>query len=140
MTQPLPSEPVRHEQIDAMLRVSGWAVQSERQLNWSAARGLAVWALVVKGGEADYALSLGDKLDVVLDAKRGATTLGGVEAQTNGIPNGVNAPITPSPSQCVGKGRLTWATPGLDLEPSVSLWDTVYKRHVALEIIEGAWS
>ena len=71
MTQPLPSEPVRHEQIDAMLRVSGWAVQSERQLNWSAARGLAVWALVVKGGEADYALSLGDKLDVVLDAKRG---------------------------------------------------------------------
>lgn len=140
MHQPLTSEPVLRKQIDAVLRESGWAVHRGRQLNRSAANDIAVWALVVKGGEANYTLSVRNKLGAVLKAKWGATALGGVEAQTRGIPNGVNAPITPSPSQCVRMGGLTWAAPSLDPEPSVSFLDTVNKRHVALEMMEGAWS
>ena len=93
-------EQVAREQIDAMLREAGWAVQNVRQINLSAAKGVAVRELVMKGGAADYALFLGRHLVGIIEAKRVGTTLGGVEAQTrayaSGLPSVGKAPITPA--------------------------------------------
>ena len=121
MPQPLTPEQVAREQIDAMLREAGWAVQNVRQINLSAAKGVAVRELVMKGGAADYALFLGRHLVGIIEAKRVGTTLGGVEAQTrayaSGLPSVGKAPITPLPFLYESTGVETWFTHGLDPAP-----------------------
>ena len=121
MPQPLTPEQHAREQIDDMLRQAGWAVQNVRQISLTAATGVAVRELSMKGGTADYALFVSKQLVGIIEAKRVGTTLGSVEAQTrayaSGIPNGVKAPITPLPFLYESTGVETWFSNGLDPEP-----------------------
>jgi len=60
MSELLPEQAAR-QKIDAMLSVSGWAVQSINELNLFAAKGVAVREIQSKDGPADYMLFVGGK-------------------------------------------------------------------------------
>jgi type I restriction enzyme R subunit len=82
--------------IDEMLTAAGWAVQDGKQVNFAAARGVAIREFVLQPphGRADYLLFV-DRVPVgVLEAKKEGETLTGVEWQSakyrDGLPNWVN--------------------------------------------------
>src|ERR1043165_10002460 len=54
--RPMTPEEKARQEIDAMLKASGWGVQTKDKLNLSASRGVAVCALSFKTGEPDYTL------------------------------------------------------------------------------------
>ena len=56
--------------VDAMLVQAGWAVQSKRQINFSAAKGIAVREFQTDIGPADYVLFVDQKPVGVIEAKR----------------------------------------------------------------------
>ena len=55
-----PEEKAR-QQIDAMLKASGWEVQSKDAVNLSASHGVAIRELSFKTGEPDYTLFVDGK-------------------------------------------------------------------------------
>jgi type I restriction enzyme, R subunit len=58
------------DNIDAMLLQAGWAVQSKNQINFSAAKGIAVREFQTDIGPADYVLFVDQKPVGVIEAKR----------------------------------------------------------------------
>ncbi len=76
-----PEEKAR-QTIDAMLKASGWDVQSKDAVNLSAARGVAVRELSFRTGEPDYTLFVDGKAIGTTEAKPEGDTLTGVEEQS----------------------------------------------------------
>ncbi len=85
-----PEEQAR-QQIDKMLDAAGWKVQDLRDLNLSAALGVAVREFPLKTGEADYLLFVDRKAVGVIEAKPEGNTLSGVAEQSGKYLVGVPA-------------------------------------------------
>ena len=79
--------------IDEMLELAGWAVQDAKQVNLTAARGVAVREFILKSphGRADYLLFVDRTPIGVVEAKKEGETLTGVEWQSakyrDGLPD-----------------------------------------------------
>lgn len=93
-----PEEEARKE-IDQLLELAGWKIQSLRELNLGASRGVAVREFPLKSGTADYLLFVDRKAVGVIEAKPKGTTLSGVaeqsEAYITSIPS--NIPVVQEP-------------------------------------------
>ena len=87
-----PEEEAR-QRIDQMLEASGWVVQDRKELNLSAAIGVAIREFPLETGTADYLLFVDRQAIGVVEAKKVGTTLGGVSDQTDkyrvGVPDGL---------------------------------------------------
>ncbi len=109
------------EQIDAMLKASGWAVQAKDGINLSAARGVAICELSFKTGEPDYTLFVDGKALGTTEAKPAGDTLTGVEEQStkyvSGVPFGLPTWKSPLPFCYESTGAETFFTNRLDPEP-----------------------
>ncbi len=70
------------ENIDAMLRQSGWTVQSIAELNLHASLGVAVREMQSQGGPADYVLFVQGKALGIIEAKKEGSTLSHVAEQS----------------------------------------------------------
>jgi type I restriction enzyme R subunit len=112
-------EELARVKIDAALRDAGWVVQDRREVNLSAAKGVAVREFPLRTGEADYLLFVDGKASGVLEAKPEGHTLSGVEVQAEkygtGLPANLDAPLRPLPFQYLRN------TPGSALSTG-SLW------------------
>ena len=115
-----PEEKAR-EEIDAMLRASGWTVQTKDKLNLSASRGVAVCELSFATGEPDYTLFADSKAIGTIEAKPEGHSLVGVEEQStkyvSGVPSGLPAWKTPLPFCYESTGVETCFTNRLDPDP-----------------------
>ncbi|MCI5125425.1 MAG: hypothetical protein D3925_13365 [Candidatus Electrothrix sp. AR5] len=69
MTDQQPEQSARAT-IDTMLAEAGWAVQSKKEVNLSAADGVAVREYLTDAGPADYVLFVQRKPVGVIEAKR----------------------------------------------------------------------
>ncbi|TVP64538.1 MAG: DEAD/DEAH box helicase [Nodularia sp. (in: Bacteria)] len=69
--------------IDQLLTDAGWIIQDYKQINLSAALGIAVREYPLKSGFADYLLIINRKAAGVIEAKKVGTTLSGVENQSD---------------------------------------------------------
>lgn len=109
------------EQIDAMLRASGWAVQSKDAINLLSQPGVAVCELSFSTGEPDYTLFVDGKALGTIEAKPVGHSLVGVEDQSakyaTGLPPGVPAWRKPLPFCYESTGAETCFTNRLDPEP-----------------------
>lgn len=63
-------EQIARDRIDEMLRQAGWAVQSKNQINFNAAKGIAVREYQTSVGPADYVLFVDQKPIGIIEAKR----------------------------------------------------------------------
>ncbi len=63
-------EQIARDQIDAMLKAAGWAVQSKDRINFGAALGIAVREYQTDSGPADYVLFVDRRPCGVIEAKR----------------------------------------------------------------------
>ncbi len=68
--------------IDALLAAAGWTVQNRSEMNFLAARGVAVREAFLRTGFADYLLFVDGKALGVVEAKSEGTPLSGVEPQS----------------------------------------------------------
>lgn len=95
----LKPEDQARKNINRLLKAAGWAVQDYKELNLSAAPGVAVEYFPLKTGEADYLLFVDRKIYGIIEAKAEGTTLGGVDTQSDkyirGIPE--NFPVVQHP-------------------------------------------
>jgi type I restriction enzyme R subunit len=121
MTPPPPrDEPEKQARrtIDAMLRAAGWVVQDRKEIDLSAAPGVAVREFQTKAGPADYLLFLGNHLVGVIEAKKEGVNLAAIEAQTREYaakaPTALQVPIRPLPFLYESTGVRTFFTNGLD--------------------------
>ena len=64
------SEQIARDNIDKQLIAAGWVVQSKKQINLSAALGVAVREYQTDVGPADYVLFVDKKAVGVIEAKR----------------------------------------------------------------------
>lgn len=107
--------------IDTQLAAAGWVVQSFKDLDLSAGRGVAIREFPLVNGPADYLLYVDRRAVGVVEAKPEGTTLTGVEIQTakygEGVPAKVPAPIRPLPFVYQSTGVETRFTCTLDPEP-----------------------
>ena len=69
---PTPEELAR-QQIDALLQQCGWAIQDYKQLDLSAARGIAIREVRLKEGRCDYLLLVDRKPVGIIEAKKAAS-------------------------------------------------------------------
>ncbi len=83
-----PEEKAR-KNIDKLLEATGWKVQDLRELNLSAALGIAVREFPLESGTADYLLFVDRKAAGVVEAKPEGTTLSGVAEQSQAYLVGV---------------------------------------------------
>src|ERR1035438_5469205 len=115
-----PEEKAR-EQIDAMLKASGWAVQTKDKINLSAARGVAVCELSFVTGEPDCTLFVDAKSLGTVEAKPEGHSLVGVEEQSTkyvtGVPAGLPSWHNPLPFCYESTGSETRFTNRLDPDP-----------------------
>lgn len=74
------------DNIDELLRLSGWIVQHSKKMDFSAGVGIAVREYQADIGPADYVLFIDKKAMGVIEAKREdlAHTITSVEQQTEG--------------------------------------------------------
>jgi type I restriction enzyme R subunit len=109
------------QEIDAMLRASGWVIQSKEQINLSAARGVVISELSFKSGEPDYSLFVDGKAIGTVEAKPEGHTLSGVEEQSTkyvvGVRTGLPAWRNPLPFCYESTGTETFFTNRLDPAP-----------------------
>ena len=63
-------EQIARDQIDSMLKVAGWSVQTKSEINLSAYRGVAVREYPTDVGPADYVLFVDRQPVGVVEAKR----------------------------------------------------------------------
>jgi type I restriction enzyme R subunit len=116
-----PEQKARRE-IDCHLTAACWIVQSIRDLDLTAGRGIAVREFQMKSGFgfADYLLYLDRKAIGAVEAKAEGT-LSGVEAQTAkyaaGLPINLPAHMRPLPFLFESNGNVTYFTNGLDPIP-----------------------
>jgi type I restriction enzyme R subunit len=116
-------EALARKEIDAALAAAGWIVQDFAGMNLHAGKGIAVreFPLAPGYGFADYLLYVDGKAVGVIEAKKPGTTLSGVEPQSKqyseGLPEGLPAPIRPLPFLYQSTGDETQFTNGLDPEP-----------------------
>lgn len=113
--------------IDAQLAAAGWVVQDTRNLNLSAAQGVARReAIMATGhGRADYLLYLDKRVVGVIEAKPVGTPLSGVEWQSamyaTGLPAEVRLSVVTKdgrlPFVFEASGTETHFTNGYDPEP-----------------------
>ena len=113
-------ESLARENIDRQLTAAGWAVQSIRDLNVYAAKGIALREYRLDSGPVDYLLLVDRQAVGVVEAKAEGTTLTEVERQAarygEGL-KGIPAPVNPLPFQYVSTGVETRFTNLLDPEP-----------------------
>jgi type I restriction enzyme R subunit len=100
--------------IDAKLASSGWMVQTWKEMNLSAGRGLAVTEFPGAHGPADYLLYVDSKALGVVEAKPVGTTLTGVEGQSASYADGLASKLPawrrPLPFQYESTGAVTQFT------------------------------
>ncbi len=117
-----PEQQARRE-IDRLLGLAGWAVQSVDAVNLHAARGVAIreFPLNTGFGFADYLLYVDGKACGVVEAKKQGATLTGVEIQSaryaQGLPASLPAWQRPLPFLYESTGIETHFTQGLDPRP-----------------------
>ena len=80
--QNLNPEQVARQQIDSQLLACGWIVQDYKNIDFSAARGIAVREVPLKTGPCDYLLLVDRKALGVVEAKKVGTTLSTVADQS----------------------------------------------------------
>lgn len=106
------------QQIDRQLEAAGWQVQNFRELNISAARGVAVREFPLTTGFADYLLYADAKAIGVVEAKPAGHTLKGVETQSgkyvDGLPPGLPSHCLPLPFAYESTGEATQFTNTLE--------------------------
>ena len=120
--QEMPKDPEEQarEHIDEALAQAGWAVQDRDDANLTAARGVAVREFRLRRGhgQADYLLFADGEALGAVEAKPEGTTLKGVERQSEkyseGLPDGVPAPVQPLPFLYESTGVVTQFTNRLD--------------------------
>jgi type I restriction enzyme R subunit len=114
-------EELARERIDALLQQCGWVVQTKKQINLTAAPGVAICELTFKTGEPDYTLFVDGKAIGTIEAKPEGATLTGVEEQStkyvSGIPFGLSAWKSPLPFSYESTGEETYFTNRLDRDP-----------------------
>jgi type I restriction enzyme R subunit len=117
-----PEQRARAE-IDRLLGLAGWAVQSVGEVDLHAARGVAVreFPLLPGHGFADYLLYVDGKACGVVEAKKQGATLTGVEAQSaryaQGLPATLPAWRRPLPFLYESTGVETHFSNGLGPAP-----------------------
>ncbi len=109
-------------EIDKMLRAAGWEVQDRSTINLYAGRGAAVREFLLEGGqEADYLLFVNGKAVGAVEAKKGGSTLTGVEIQSakyaTSVPSDLDVPYRPLPFLYESTGVETQFTNTLDPDP-----------------------
>jgi type I restriction enzyme R subunit len=77
-----PEARARQENIDRLLKEGGWTVQRFRQMDISAARGVAVREFPTPSGPVDYLLYVDGQAIGTLEAKKEGVTLTSVEPQS----------------------------------------------------------
>jgi type I restriction enzyme R subunit len=70
------------QKIDAQLRACGWSIQDYRQIDLSAARGIAVREVPLTTGPCDYLLIVDRKPVGIVEAKKTGTTLSAIAEQS----------------------------------------------------------
>jgi type I restriction enzyme R subunit len=70
------------QNIDDLLRACGWAVQEYKDVDPSAARGIALTEVPLKSGTCDYLLLVDRKPVGIIEAKREGATLSMVAEQS----------------------------------------------------------
>lgn len=119
---PTPEEKARIK-IDALLEECGWKVQSRKDANLQAGRGVAVREVSLKRGhgEVDYLLFADGKALGTVEAKPEGWTLRGAEGQSikyvTGLPDNFPAWRTPLPFAYESTGGETHFTNHIDPEP-----------------------
>ncbi|MDQ2659349.1 MAG: DEAD/DEAH box helicase family protein, partial [Verrucomicrobiota bacterium] len=78
---PTPEELAR-QKIDALLTASGWIIQDYKQLDLSAARGIAIREVRLNEGRCDYLLLIDRKPVGIIEAKKAGVTLSTVADQS----------------------------------------------------------
>src|SRR5258708_33226623 len=130
-----PEEKAR-QQIDAMLKASGWEVQSKESVNLSAARGVAIRELSFKTGEPDYTLFVEGKAIGTTEAKPQGETLTGVEEQSAkdvyGLRSALPAWKSPLPFCYESPGSETFFPNHLDPEPRIRLVCSLHQPETLL--------
>jgi type I site-specific restriction endonuclease len=115
-----PEEKARRE-MDAMLKASGWDVQSKGAVNLSAARGVAICELSFATGEPDSTLFIDAKALGTVEAKPEGHSLTGVEEQSTkyvtGVPHGLPHGHVPLPFCYESTGAEAFFTNRLDPDP-----------------------
>jgi type I restriction enzyme, R subunit len=133
-------EQLARQNIDAMLRASGWAVQSKASVNLSAQRGVAIEELSFKTGEPDYTLFVDGKAIGTLEAKPEGHTLTGVEQQSakyvTGVPFGIEFWHSPLPFCYESTGKETFFTNRLDPEPRSRRVFSFHRPETLLEWVQ----
>ncbi len=106
------------QEIDRQLEQCGWVVQSFRDMNISAALGVAVRQFPLKSGFADYLLYADCKALGVVEAKLEGHNLTGVETPwgkyLDGLPNGLPNFRLPLPFAYESTGTVTHFTNALE--------------------------
>ncbi len=106
------------QEIDRQLEQCGWVVQSFRDMNISAALGVAIREFPLKSGFADYLLYADCKTLGVIEAKPEGHTLTGVETQSgkymDGLPTGLPNFRLPLPFAYESTGTVTHFTNALE--------------------------
>jgi len=117
---PTPEELAR-KNIDKQLVACGWIVQSRRDLNLYAGRGVAVREFPLETGEADYLLFVDRKAVGVVEAKHEGTTLSGVADQAAkysvGLPANIPHVTLPLPFLYESTGVETFFRDERDPQP-----------------------
>jgi len=137
-----PEELARVE-IDKLLAAAGWSVQSAKDANIHAARGVALCNFPLKDGHgfADYMLYVDGKAAGVLEAKKQGFTLSGVEIQSDkyvrGLPDALPAWRRPLPFAYQSTGIETSFTNSLDLEPRARRTFAFHKPEMLAEWMQG---
>src|SRR3954454_16721543 len=87
-------------EIDRKLEAAGWDVQDFREMDLSAARGVAVREFPTATGPADYLLYVDKKALGAIEAKKDGTPLLGVESQADRYTEGfsISSKRKPLPS------------------------------------------
>ncbi len=120
IAMPTPEELARAN-IDKQLQACGWTVQSRREMNPFAARGVAVREFPLDTGEADYLLFVDRKAVGVVEAKHEGTTLSGVADQAAkysvGLPPNIPHVTLPLPFLYESTGLETFFRDERDPEP-----------------------
>lgn len=113
-------EDLARESIDRQLAAAGWQVQSFKDMNLYAARGVAVREFMLTTGPVDYLLFVDKKAVGVIEAKKEGVTLTGVEPQaerySEGVPPGIPTVFKPLPFLYQSTGAETRFTSRLDAD------------------------
>ena len=133
------------ETIDQLLTSAGWHVCDAAQANIHAARGVVIREFPLLGhGFADYLFYVDGKAAGVIEAKKGGTTLTGVETQsdkyTKGLPTALPCWSNPLPFAYQSTGIETRFTNGLDPAPRSRPVFAFHKPEMLVQWLEDARS